>query len=410
MGVLAGFALLVGGADALQSQWSSVLIGTTHFLTLGVVTTTMLGALFQLMPVLGGVGFPATRKIATAVHLCLGSGTLLLAAGFVVQLPVLFNFALPLLLTAFCVFLSGIGYLLLHRLGSGTSMFCIRLASIALLVTIVIGLIRAASYIPGVSVPDWSVLTVSVHFAWGLAGWVLILIMGVSYQVIPMFHVTPGYPVILARSVPSALLIALVVLTSVPGPVGRSLAGGLICTAMVVYAVCTLGLLNKRKRKLIDVTVNFWRLTMIGLLTVAGLFIGARLWDDPTSLIGQRLNMGIGIVAIYGVACSVIMGMMQKIIPFLLYLHLQRQAMSAPGLLSELPHGKLIVPDWCSMGQWWLHLAALVLLLAASWFEVLAAPAALMVICDFAFLGYWIAAATRLYIRTQGRVRSALGM
>ena len=53
-GMLAALLLLFSGPGLWSSSWNPALIGLTHLVTLGFVTMTMLGALFQLLPVLSG--------------------------------------------------------------------------------------------------------------------------------------------------------------------------------------------------------------------------------------------------------------------------------------------------------------------------------------------------------------------
>ena len=190
-GVLAALLMLLSGPELWASRWNPVLIGLTHLVTLGFMTMVMLGALFQLLPVLSGVAIPAARPVALLVHLSLLAGVLLLCAGLVSGEFFMLELAVPLLVLAFISFIVAVAARLVTNLGGGDSIHAIRLAVVALLVTVGLGLYRALAYAwPVLAVPDMAVL----HISWALLGWVLILIMGVSFQVIPMFQVTPDYP------------------------------------------------------------------------------------------------------------------------------------------------------------------------------------------------------------------------
>ncbi len=125
----------------------------------------MLGAMFQLVPVISGQLIPGGAAVASLVH----------------------------------AFLLAVGSLLLRRVGGGDSIFCIRFAVLALLITVALGLLRSANY-AGLVAPVYLANSANIHLAWGLGGWALLLVMGASYQVIPMFHVTPSYPTSLARA------------------------------------------------------------------------------------------------------------------------------------------------------------------------------------------------------------------
>ena len=55
------------------------------------------------------------------------------------------------------------------------------------------GILLAHGYASGIALPDARKLA-AAHVSLMLGGWVLLLIVGVSYQVVPMFQLTPNYP------------------------------------------------------------------------------------------------------------------------------------------------------------------------------------------------------------------------
>jgi hypothetical protein len=116
--------------------------------------------------------------------------------------------------------------------------------------------------------------------------------------------------------------------------------------------------------------------------------------------------LAIGIVAIYGFACSVIMGMLQKIIPFLAYLHLQRQCMINVEMLATLPNMREIISEKQSQWQLRLHLIALLMLLVTVVVPELAPISAMAMAIDFVWLGLCIALASRSYNQHSRRVSS----
>jgi hypothetical protein len=405
MGVLAALVLLPGADRAFSTQWSPELLGITHLLTLGFMTMVMLGAMFQLVPVISGRMIPGGTVVATLVHLLLLAGVLLLVAGFYWQAYWLFAWALPVLLAAFIIFLVALGSLLLRRIGGGDSIYCIRFAALSLLITVGLGALRSANY-AGLPAPLALANIANIHLAWGLVGWVLLLVMGVSYQVIPMFLVTPAYPTQLARALPSVVFLSLLLLTLVDNTMVQALVVVALCTVAIVYASYTIGLLNQRKRKISDITVRFWRLSltclMVSALLLASLYFAGHLFLSLE--LQQRVPVIIGILMIYGFAGSVIMGMLQKIVPFLSYLHLQRRCMTSYELLKTLPHMGEIISEPRSRWQFRLHLSALLVLLAAAMTGIFAGAAALLLAADFAWLGFTLASATRLYRNTAVRI------
>ncbi len=405
MGVLAALVLLLGGDSVFSSSWNPDLLALTHLLTLGFISMVMLGAMLQVVPVLSGKIIPGGALVATLVHSLLCVGVLLLVAGFYWQSYWLFNWAIPLLLAAFVVFILVLASLLGRRIGSGDSIYSIRFAILSLLISIVLGLVRAANY---AGLLAWAGLpnTTNLHLGWGLGGWVLLLVMGVSYQVIPMFHVTPNYSTRMAKVLPTAVFLSMLLLTFATNSVLKGTAVLAMCLAAMIYGITSIRLLRKRKRKVADITARFWHLALLSLIVAAGLvmmfYFAAHLL--PSLGWAQKLYIGTGIILIFGFAVSVIMGMLQKIVPFLSYLHLQRSCINNFKLLKTLPHMGEFVPPGYSRWQFRLHLAALLSLLVAAITGQLVELSGLLLIVDFSWLGLTLARASRLYLATAKRV------
>jgi hypothetical protein len=101
----------------------------------------------------------------------------------------------------------------------------------------------------------------------------------------------------------------------------------------------------------------------------------------------------LGALVIAGTFVSLINGMMYKIVPFLCWLHLQRQA----GIGGTVPNMREIAPERAQRLQLRLHFASVTLLLLATFYaEVLvAAGAAFAASC--AWLGWNLIDAVRRY-------------
>ena len=81
---MAGGLLLWQRGAALSSTWAAQTIALTHLLTLGVLSAVMLGALYQLTPVLGGARVAAER-LAYLAQACLVVGLGGLEWGLIAQ-------------------------------------------------------------------------------------------------------------------------------------------------------------------------------------------------------------------------------------------------------------------------------------------------------------------------------------
>jgi hypothetical protein len=197
--------------------------------------------------------------------------------------------------------------------------------------------------------PNW----VRAHLTWGLMGWVGLLIVGVAYQVVPLFHVTPSYPGWMTRVL--VPLLFLVLAATIPLGLGGAgpwtdAAYSMMAVAFAVFAVATLRLQAKRARPRIDATLIHWWLAMGSLLAAAcGWWLQA-----PGELLGVLLLGGVGV--------GLPSGMLLKIVPFLCWFHLQTRQVVAGRFDIRVPHMHLLMPERLARWHPPLHGAALALL------------------------------------------------
>lgn len=391
----AALLLLWQGPDLLASRWNPALLGATHLLTLGHMGLIMLGAILQMLPVVAGT--PMRRPAATAaiVHTLGTGGIILLGAGLIFTLQLALKIALPMLGTALLLF-AILVIITLHRaLPQNMTARAMRLAAWLLVATVLLGLTLLSNHAFGWWLQAREML-VNLHLTWGLLGWVGVLVMGVAYQVVPMFQLTAPYPAKLARWL--AVLIFLLLLGLAPAsqlPALRVLLEILLAACFATFALTTLRLQAQRRRKLPDVTLNFWRGGMISLLLAIALWLAARLF--PPIVISQSYPLLLGVLMIAGFAMSVINGMLYKIVPFLIWFHLQSRR--KPGG-ATVPNVRLILPESRTRRQMWLHFCAVTTLLAAVWQpEMLSRPAAILFGASSLWLWLNIASAWQIYRR-----------
>jgi hypothetical protein len=351
-------ALLLGwhGAETLTSRWSPFPLALTHLLTLGFLMMSMAGALLQILAVVTGIVVPRLRLTAIVVHAALTAGTALLAAGFWLAQAPLFRLALPLLALALLWLVAACALGIWRSGGSSAILAAIRLALAALTVAVLLGLSMGSAFGWQFSL-QLQQLT-GLHVLWGLLGWVCLLMIGVAYQVVPMFQVTPSYPPRLMRWLAPALFVLLLLWSALETVDHRwQLAAEVpLAAGLALFALVTLHLQARRKRSERDVTVLFWRAGMLSLLGCVVLWAVGRIWPGaaPAPVL-------LGALFLLGFAWSAINGMLYKIVPFLVWYHLQSQV-TARGIV---PNVKLILPEQRAFGQFMAHLAALALLLAA---------------------------------------------
>lgn len=373
-GLLAAAVMLWQGPDLFASRWSVATLAATHLITLGFMTMVMVGAMMQMLPVLAGAPVPRPKLVSAIIHPLLVLGTLMLASGFLFALPQLLQSAVVLLGTGLTVFFGSMLLTLSRVRNPSATIVAMWLASIAFGITLMLGLTLGYSH--GWGAPLASLALRDLHPAWGLVGWTGLLVVGVAYQIVPMFQMTPNYPRWLTHGLTVGAFIVLVLwsLAQWQG-VGvlvwlRVASVCLLVFAFGVFAVITLNLQKRRRRRLPDVTLEFWRAGMVFLLLAALLWLSRQL---PVLAFAQS-DVLLGVLVIGGAAVSFISGMLYKIMPFLTWFHLQ--ALPASG--QTLPNMKAILPEKAQRRQLRLHLAAVGLLIAAAlWPALFAYPAAL---------------------------------
>lgn len=403
-GLLAAVVMLWQGPDLFASRWSPATLAATHLITLGFMTMVMAGAMMQMLPVLAGAPVPRPKLVASVIHPLLLLGTLSLAAGFLLAQPHLLQCAVALLGTGLVVFF-GVMLLTLSRVRNPTAtIYAMWLAIIAFGVTIVFGLTLGASH--GWSAPLPSQSLRDLHPAWGLVGWTGLLVAGVAYQIVPMFQMTPNYPRWLTRCLTIGAFAVLVLWSLAQWQDGghwnwlRSASVGLLIAAFGVFAVTTLDLQKRRRRRLPDVTLEFWRAGMAFLLLAALLWLARQV---PALAFAQS-DLLLGVLVIAGAAVSFISGMLYKIMPFLTWFHLQ----ALPASDTPLPNMKAILPEKAQRRQLRLHLAAVGLLIAAAlWPALFAYPAALSLGAAMVFLMINLISVVKVYRGCLQRVAQA---
>jgi hypothetical protein len=326
IGILAaGCILMATGAAALSTPLSPQTLALTHAGTLGVLAMGMIGALYQMTPVIAGTPVPFTR-IAHIVQVLLLAGL----AGFVWRLlggPVFAMSAAILCFTiAFLAFLLPLGSALLRPGTNSETVQGMRLAVVSLAVFTLIGLVMARGY-SGHGFPENRFLWMQIHLTLALLGWVGGLIMSVSWQVIPMFYLAPAVGKTTMRWLFGLLLSGLVLPFAAiftDGGIGDVLspaqlaALGALPAALVTWLLqpsLILRNISRRKRKRRDASLLFWKAGLISALLLIPLSLTALLLPEP------HWQVLFGWMAIWGWAAMIMHGMLSRIVPFLVWFH-----------------------------------------------------------------------------------------
>jgi len=377
LAVVAALVLMFAGPAAFTSRWTPELLAVTHLLTLGYMSMVMLGAMLQMLPVLAAVPVPRVVIIGSLVHILIVVGCLLLAMGFLWQKSSLLLTAAGLLAAGFILFISAVGVALYSAGRPNPTILGMKFALVGLLAVLVLGLLLITGFTGWLPLPHVQIWT-DVHLGWGVAGWFSVLLIAVSYQVVPMFQVTPEYPLWMRRWLLLVLLATLMCwsllkLTEV-APVILASVRLLLLLELTAFALTTLWLFSRRKRKVHDSTVLFWRTGIGFFLLVVLMFLLDTFKPQPL------VDLPLGVLVIQGVILTMINGMLYRIVPFLSWFHLQHTQLAEGRFDIKLPHMKFFIPDQAARRQYYLHLASVLCMVAASVSpEVMIYPAAILI-------------------------------
>ncbi|MCP3849306.1 MAG: hypothetical protein GY694_03560 [Gammaproteobacteria bacterium] len=419
-GILAAVLFLFSGSDVWGSRWLPGSLALTHLLTLGFMMMVMTGALYQFIPVMLGRFIPGGEKPIIVIHISLIIGTLSLSAGFLLQTPMFYWMSFVFLGLSMGLFTASLIALLVTTVTSHLIIFLIRVLSIVLIMTVSLGLMMALGY----AIPDFGTAFrqyTDIHALWGLVGWVVLLIMAVSSQVIPMFFVTPEFSVRYLKTFSVLLLISLIVISLLlllnnTKPTNQLIALGsealqiLLSMELVLFSTYTLLLINKRQRKLPDQTINFFLLSLSSLLMVVAIWWSYYFWEHGwLKLYTTHSELLLGVVLIYGLALSAIIGMLQKIVPFLIYLNLQNLSFSHPDSMTSnlilVPNMKQVISSKESKIQFFLHISSFFLLLVSIFIKIISLFAGAVMLLNFIWLTWILYKGFYLFLKNRKLIR-----
>jgi hypothetical protein len=314
--LLAGSAGLIWVAPDLAAGLYVMprVAGMTHLFTLGWLTTTIFGALYQLLPV--ALGAPvASVRAGHASFWTFAPGVGLFAAGIAGSSTLLHHAGIALMTLGILLLIGNVGVSLASATRRDTTWVGIAIAIGFLASTLVLGILLLHNLHTGF-LRDARIRVLATHLHVALVGWVLMMIVGVSFRLLPMFLLAHGADTRWAGRALALLAIGVPVLGI--GMLARLPAAawaGLLCLEAGV--ACFLrqcwAFYRVRIRKRLDIGMRFARagLLFLGASAVMGPFLlalGAR---------HTRLATIYVITGLLGGLTLFVIGFFYKIVPLL---------------------------------------------------------------------------------------------
>jgi Cytochrome C and Quinol oxidase polypeptide I len=291
------------------------LLALTHVVTLGWITLTIMGAAYQILPIV--LGRPVWSERLARWQLALT------AVGIAGMVGHFFVGSWPGFLWAAGLVTLGVGAHLANAAFTARGLrqwtFTARLvafAHVGLGLTAAVGVLLAIDKVAPVLSDDlFPRLHAHVHLA--LLGWVLPMVIAVAARVYPLFLLAPepaGWPA-RAQLWGLALGVPATVIGIVASP-GLLAAGALsITVALVGHLVWIAGMVRGRRRPALDWGLRFVLTGALALVPAAALGLALAFG----LLAGPRAALAYATLAFGGWASLTIVGMLLKIVPFLVW-------------------------------------------------------------------------------------------
>lgn len=365
--MLAGLLLAFGPAQGLPERFAPLTLALTHWLVLGMLAPIMIGALFQLMPVVAGQAVAAARFISPFVAIVSALIAAGLSAGFLLNDVRGFIWAASLAVMLYGAVVLALATTAWRIDALDATTRTLRWIWFSLAMVAGLGVTLAGSFAGWwqIDVLRW----LDLHVAWGLLGWIATLVIGVASTTVPMFWQTVRPSKRWQSSLPGLLWLPLL-LASLPFLWQFALL--LACALVALFALIALRALWYAKRSF-DPAWILWLVCGASWLLAAILTASLSLFAVylPAS-VAQAFPWWIGVLALVGGAVLPVNAMLGKIIPFLVFLHLRRQTPAG----RRVPTMQAVLPPQRLKWQARLVLLALALLmlvpLAPSLFTVVA--------------------------------------
>lgn len=299
---------------AIGAYASPHVAGITHLFTLGWITTTIFGALAQLLPVALGAPIRSPR-VGHASFFTFVPGAGIFAAGVATSSMVLEHTGIALITIGILLAVGNIGSSLPRARNRDATWAAVVLALCFLTSTLVLGAILLHNLHTGF-IAAARVRALATHLHVALVGWVLIMIVGVSHRLLPMFLLAHGADTrwtkrALALLATGVVALATGLITSVAPLLWLGAAlidGGIACFIWQAYSFYRV-----RVRKKIDVGMRFvgHALTFLAASLVLGTVVLVA-GSAHTRLATMYITVGLlGGIVMY------VVGFFYKIVPLL---------------------------------------------------------------------------------------------
>ncbi len=317
---VAGSAGLVFVAPALAGGGflAPRVVAVTHLFTLGWITTSIMGALYQFLPVALGesIRWPGLARATLAIY---APGLALFVGALVFYRPDLIVIGASAFGMGILLFIMNLVATLHRARTRDVTWWALAWASAFLALTAVVGGALAGNLRWGYMGGERLVaLTTHLHIA--LVGWVLLVVVGVAHRLLPMFLLSHGADDRFGKASVALLasgVLALFLMHHLATPWRRWLPGGLILLGVAAFLAQARSFYRHRRRRDLDpgMRAAARALVVLGAAAVLGAYLAAAGFATSVPLATAYVLLLVLGFALFVAAHY------YKIVPFLVWYH-----------------------------------------------------------------------------------------
>lgn len=303
------------------------LLAITHVAALGFITSIIFGSLYQMFPVLFEVKLKS-EILGIISFCCLVSGLSLLSFSFwIFDVGLLFQIGGSLTLLSFLIFALNF-YSSLQACKTWKIEFDFVSTSVFwLLLTGLVGLLLVFNFsFPFIPKSHLEVLKMHAHM--GLIGWILLLVIGVSARLIPMFIMAKNLNTGLLKSAYYLINIGLILFC---GSVYLSLPIYILYVSLlmmeagvVLFLYFIYKAFKARIRKQLDtgLTLTFGAFVILIAIIPLAMITPLEIFKEGNMML---LRIVYGLLILLGFCGALILGQALKVFPFILWMYRYQQ-------------------------------------------------------------------------------------
>ena len=328
LALLAGTIMLFVATNAFHGHYfHPQILAITHIMALGWGTMMILGASHQLVPVLIESELHSIPLAYVSFFLA-AAGIPMLVYGFyqfrfdwiTISGGVLINLALVSFLVNIAMSISKAKKENVHAIFIFT-------ATSWLLITTILGLLLVINFTHPIFNQD-SLQYLSLHAHMGIAGWFLLLVIGVGTRLIPMFLVSKYEHVkklwIMYWLMNSGLLIFILIYFAGVSPLWNLFPLALILGAVILFGNYCFNAYQDRIRKRVDQQMKI-SVGSVAMMALPLVLLGGFILLLVTRGAVNKVVLAYGFTIFFGWLTAIILGMTFKTLPFIIWNKLYQQ-------------------------------------------------------------------------------------